>query len=242
MNFNNALNFSGKNVLVTGGSDGIGLGIAQVFHEHGANVLITGTKTADAYDNDFSNFTFYQLNVRDSDAIEKLAEEITELDVLINCVGAVLYKKQEFERDAFATVVDINLTGIMHLCTAFQPQLSERQGNIINLDSVVSVKPAVNNPAYSASKAGLRHLSKSLAIKWGKKNVRINCISPGMVPTKLTANQSTPETEKMFSKANPIGRFGTPEDMAGAALFLSSPLAAYVTGQAIAVDGGLTLQ
>lgn len=241
MSLNNALNFKGKSVLITGGSDGIGYGIAQAFSEAGATVSITGTREADAYDRDFSAFNFHQLNVADPDSVESLAQQFEQLDILINCVGAVLYKKQEFERDGFEKMVDINLTGVMHVCTSFLPQLEKTQGSIINFDSVASIRPAVNNPSYTAAKAGLKHLGKALAMKWGKKGIRVNNISPGMVPTKLTANQTSPEAEAMFSKANPIGRFGTPEDMAGVALFLASPLAAYVTGQAIAVDGGLSL-
>lgn len=241
MSLKNALDFTGKTVLITGGSDGIGYGIAQAFADAGAKVSITGTREADSYDRDFSAYSFYQLNVADKESVEAIAQEFQQLDVLINCVGAVLYKKQEFEREGFEKMLDINLTGVMHLCTSFLPLLEQSQGSIVNFDSVASIRPAVNNPSYTAAKAGLKHLGKALAIKWGKKGIRVNNISPGMVPTKLTANQTSPEAEAMFSKANPIGRFGTPEDMAGVALFLASPLAAYVTGQAIAVDGGLSL-
>ena len=109
------------------------------------------------------------------------------------------------------------------------------------MDSVAAIRPALNNPAYSASKAGLVQLTKALAMKWGRRGVRVNCVAPGMVPTKLTANQSSPEQEAQFVKSCPLGRFGTPEDIAGAVIFLASPLAAYVTGHHLVVDGGLTL-
>jgi len=153
----------------------------------------------------------------------------------------VLWKKAEFEREAFEKIIDINLIGAMQLSTEFYPLLENSAGNMVHLDSVVSLSPAPNNPAYTASKAGLVHLTKVLAMKWGPKGVRINSVAPGMVPTKLTANQSSPEQEAEFSKSNPLGRFGTPQDIAGGVLFLSSPLAAYVTGQQLVIDGGLTL-
>jgi 3-oxoacyl-[acyl-carrier protein] reductase len=151
------------------------------------------------------------------------------------------YKKQEFERAGFEKILNINLTGVMHLCTAFYPHLERSGGNIINLDSVVAIRPAINNPAYTASKAGLKQLTKGLAMKWGRKGIRVNEIAPGMVPTKLTANQAGAEQEAAFKRTCPIQRSGTPQDMAGGALFLVSPLAAYVTGQHLVIDGGVTL-
>ena len=238
MSLINALDFSGKNVLVTGASDGIGYGVATTFVEAGATVHVTGTRSQDSYDKDFTGMTFHTLSLQDGDAIEQLAKEITQLDVLVNCVGTVLYKKAEFERESFAKVVDINLTGAMHLCTAFYDQLEASCGNIVHLDSVVSIRPALNNPAYSASKAGLVQLTKALAMKWARKGIRVNTVAPGMVPTKITANQSSPEAIAQWEKIIPLGRVGSPQDIAGVVLFLASPLAAYVTGQHIAVDGG----
>ena len=236
------INFSNKKVLVTGASDGIGYGIAKAFLQEGATVHITGTRTANDYQNDFSQMTFHSLNVADENAVDNLANSIKELDVLINCVGTVLYKKQEFERAGFEKIITINLTGVMHLCTAFFPHLEKSGGNIINLDSVVAIRPALNNPAYTASKAGLKQLTKGLAMKWGRKGIRVNSIAPGIVPTKLTANQTDkPEQAEQFAKRNPVPRFGTPEDMAGGALFLASSLATYITGQQLVIDGGMTL-
>ena len=236
-----ALDFTDKHVLVCGGSDGIGHGVATAFYEAGATVSITGTRSADSYDNDFSHLTYYQLDVQDEAAITQLASQFEVLDVLANCVGAVLWKKAEFERSGFDKILNINLSGAMQLCTEFYPLLVESQGSIINIDSVASINPAVNNPAYSASKAGLVQLTKALAKKWGHSGVRVNTVAPGMVPTKMTANQSGPEQEAQFNKVNPIPRFGTPQDIAGGVLFFASPMAAYVTGQQLVVDGGLSL-
>ena len=236
-----ALNFSSKRILVCGGSDGIGYGVASAFADAGASVAITGTRPRDSYENDFSLFTFHQLDVQDADAIRSLASQFDSLDVLVNCIGAVLWKKGEFERAGFEQILSINLSGAMQLCTDFYPSLCKSRGCIVHIDSVASINAAVKNPAYSASKAGLVQLTRALAKKWGHSGVRVNTVAPGMVPTKMTQNQSGPEAEARFSATNPISRFGSPQDIAGAVLFLASPMSAYVTGQQLVVDGGLTL-
>jgi 3-oxoacyl-[acyl-carrier protein] reductase len=237
----NAMDFTNKQIVVCGASDGIGYGIAKMFLALGGDVAITGTRTADSYDNDFSGMEFHTLDLQSEESITTFAAKFERADVLVNCVGSVLWKQEEFERAGFEKIVAINLTGAMLLCTAFFPLLQASGGNIINLDSVVSIRPAFNNPAYSASKAGLVQLGKALAMKWGRKGVRVNNVAPGMVSTKLTVNQSSPEQQEQFSKTNPIQRFGTPEDIAGAVVFLASPLASYITGHQLVVDGGLTL-
>jgi 3-oxoacyl-[acyl-carrier protein] reductase len=241
MDFANALDFSHKTVLVTGGSEGIGYGIAQAFRQLGAAVTVTGTRDAAQYGSDFSGLHFVQLDVADPASVTALAARFPELDVLVNCVGITVYKSREFERETFARVVDVNLTGVMHVCTELRDALAARRGCIVNLDSVATETAFRNNPAYSASKIGLKHLDRVLAQKWGRLGIRVNGIGPGMVPTRMTANQVNPEAEEQFRRLVPAGRYGTPEDMAGAVLFLASPLAAYVTGQSLVVDGGLTL-
>ncbi|MCB1697674.1 MAG: SDR family oxidoreductase [Halioglobus sp.] len=241
MNVKNALDYSGKTVLVCGASDGIGYGAATMYKELGATVHITGTRTADAYDSDFTGMTFHSLNLQSADDISAFAKKFDHLDALVNCIGTVLWGKKEFEREGFEFIININLTGAMQLCTEFFPLLEASGGSIVNLDSVVSIRAAPANPAYSASKAGLVQLTKSLAMKWGRKGVRVNTVAPGMVPTKLTANQSGPEHEKEWIKQIPLSRVGKPEDIGGAVVFLTSPLAAYITGQQIVADGGGTL-
>lgn len=242
LNLDNALDFSGKSVVVTGGSDGIGYGIARLFERAGAAVVVTGTREADSYDQDFTGLQFIQLNVTDHDSVQAFAKQVETLDVLVNAVGTVLYGSEEFEREGFDFVMDVNLNGVMDVCNSLKDKLAATKGSIINLDSVVAYNVARNNPSYSASKAGLKHLNKVLAWKWGKRGIRVNGVGPGAVPTKLTAGQmSNDEANAEFCKRVPAGRYGSPEDIGGAVMFLASPLASYVTGISFPVDGGLSL-
>lgn len=142
-------------------------------------VAHTGTRSEGDYDNDFSGMQFHSLNIQDEAAISALAAKFDRLDVLVNCIGSVLWKKAEFEREGFERILTIKLTGAMQLCTEFFPLLEASKGNIVNLDSVVSIRPAPANPAYSASKAGLVQLTKALAQKWGRNGIRVNSLAPG---------------------------------------------------------------
>lgn len=240
-NIGTVLDFTGKSVLVTGGSDGIGYGIARVFENAGASVTITGTKQADDYAQDFSGLRYLQLDVSSAESVSQLASDVEVIDVLVNAVGTVLYGSREFEREGFEWVMSVNLNGVMDVCSRFKDKLAARKGCIINLDSIVAYNVARNNPSYSASKAGLKHLNKVLAWKWGKLGIRVNGVGPGMVPTKLTSGQVSEEGEAEFCRRVPAGRYGSPEDIAGVVMFLASPLAAYVTGVSFPVDGGLSL-
>jgi 3-oxoacyl-[acyl-carrier protein] reductase len=241
VDFSKALNFEGKQVLVCGGSDGIGYGVACAFHQLGAAVSITGTKGRGDYDKEFYDWGYYSLDLASAESVAALSEQVASIDTLVNCVGTVLWKQGEFERNGFEWVMAVNVTGAMDLYTRLLPLLQQSGGSIISLDSVASIRPAWQNPAYSASKAALVQLTKSLAKKWGKKGVRVNTVAPGLVPTKLTQNQVGEGQEAEFAKVCPVGRFGTPEDIAGAVVYLASPLAAYVTGEQIVVDGGSSL-
>src|SRR5690606_23222622 len=185
------LDFSGKSVLVTGGSDGIGHGVARAFQALGATVAVTGTREASAYVQDFSGMDFHRLDVSDPASVRAVTEKFDALDVLVNCVGMVLYKGQEFEREHFARVVNVNLTGVMDLCTSLQPALAKRQGCIVNLDSVVTEQAARNNPAYSASKIGLKHLNKVLEMNWGKQGIPVYGGGRRLVPSKKNGSPST---------------------------------------------------
>jgi 3-oxoacyl-[acyl-carrier protein] reductase len=241
------LDFTGKRVLVIGGSSGIGNGIAQGFRGSGAEVVVTGTRPdmgdyLEAEDSDFTGLGYERLELTDREAADALAERIGPVDVLVQSQGVVRYKRAEFAREGWDAVVDVNLNSVMDVARAFHPGLAEKGGSMIVVSSVAAFKSTIGTPAYAASKAGAASLVKTLGEAWARDGVRVNGIAPGLVPTKLTAvTTEHPERREASLRAIPLGRMGSPEDMAGVALFLASPLAAYMTGQTLVVDGGLTL-
>ena len=240
------LDFSSKTVLVIGGSSGIGNGIAHGFRQHGALVHVTGTRAA-ASDyaasegSDLAGLAFHRLDVSDASATASF--ELPErLDVVVLCQGTVRYRREEFEREGWDAVMEVNLNSLMDCARIVRPRLAEQGGSLIVVSSVGAYHAMLGNPAYAASKAGAVSLVGSLAQAWAGEGIRVNGIAPGLVPTKLT--KVTTENEQRAAGAVarvPAGRMGTPQDMAGAALFLASPLADYIVGQTIRVDGGMTL-
>ena len=244
----NPLDFTGKSVVVIGGSSGIGNGIAHEFRKMGANVLVTGTRPdegdyLEAEDSDFTGLSYAQLNVSDRDAAAALAETVGSVDVLIQCQGIVRYGRGEFQREGWDDVIDVNLNSVMDVARAFHSKLAEAKGTMTVVSSVAGFKANIGNPAYSASKAGAVSLVKTLGAAWARDGIRVNGIAPGLVPTKITTvTTEHPERLEGALQRIPLRRLGSPEDMAGAALFLASPLSAYVTGHTLVVDGGLTLQ
>jgi 3-oxoacyl-[acyl-carrier protein] reductase len=241
------LDFTGQRVLVIGGSSGIGNGIAHGFRARGAEVTVTGTRPdfgdyLEAEDSDFTGLAYRQLNLTDRTAAERLAGEIGAVDVLVLSQGTVRYGRQEFSREGWDAVVEINLNSVMDSASAFHPALAASRGAIIIVSSVAAFKSTIGTPAYAASKAGAASLTKTLGEAWARDGIRVNGIAPGLVPTKLTSvTTDNPERLEASLRKIPLRRMGTPEDMAGAALFLASPLSAYITGQTLVVDGGLTL-
>ena len=239
--------FTGKTVLVVGGSSGIGNGIAHAFKERGAAAHVWGTRAkesdyADSEGSDLSGLEYTQVDVSDPDAIEAAPKPAEGLDVLVLCQGTVQYKRAEFERPGWDQVMAINLDSLMHCARKFEAALEAAKGSIIIVSSVAGFKANIGNPAYSASKAGAVSLTKTLGQAWGPKGIRVNGLAPGLVDTKLT-KVTTENPERLAGALNsiPQRRLGTPADMAGTAVFLASPLASYVTGHTIIVDGGLTL-
>ncbi|MEL6529759.1 MAG: SDR family oxidoreductase [Pseudomonadota bacterium] len=241
------LDFAGKRVLVTGGSSGIGNGIAHGFRERGAEVHVTGTRPdagdyLEAEDSDFTGLTYHQLNLMDRSAVSDLPDAMLEPHVVVQCQGIVRYGREEIGRKGWDDVVDVNLNSVMDVARAFHAGLADTGGSMIVVSSVAAFKSTIGTPAYAASKAGAASLVKTLGEAWARDGVRVNGIAPGLVPTKLTTvTTEHPERREGALKSIPLRRMGTPEDMAGAALFLASPLASYITGQTIVVDGGLTL-
>lgn len=241
-----ALDFSGKTVLVVGGSSGIGNGIAHGFRERGAAVHVWGTRpTAGDYagveGSDLSGLAYAKVDVGVRGEIEA-APALDPLDVLVLCQGTVQYRRAEFEPEGWDRVMAVNLDSLMDCARKFKAALAARRGVIVIVSSVSGFQSNRGNPAYAASKAGAVSLTKTLGEAWAPEGIRVVGLAPGLVDTKLTkVTTEHPERREAAVRAIPIGRLGTPGDMAGAALLLASPLAAYVVGQTLIVDGGLSL-
>ncbi len=235
--------FAGKRVLITGGTSGIGAGIARAFAAAGARVVATGVSPTEieAIETDaaFAEAEFCVLDVRDAASVTTFLAQQVGLDVLVNCAG-IIRRGEELEPEVFDQVVDINLNGTMRLCAAARPLLrAGGQGAILNLASMLSFFGGGLVPAYSASKGGIAQLTKSLAIAYASDSIRVNAVAPGWIETPLTAAlRSDPERSEAILSRTPLGRWGTPEDVAGAALFLCSPAATFITGAVLTVDGG----
>lgn len=243
----NDTDFTGKKVLVVGGSSGIGNGIAHGFRERGADVHVWGTRANPAdYDaadgSDLSGLGYTCVDVGDPDAIDAAPLPFASLDVLVMCQGTVVYRRGEFERAGWDHVMAVNLDSLMHIARKLKPQLLEAQGSVIVVSSISGLKANIGNPAYAASKAGAISLTKTLGQAWGPEGIRVNGLAPGLVDTKLTKVTTQNPDRLAGALANiPQRRMGLPADMAGAAIFLASPLASYVTGHTLIVDGGLSL-
>lgn len=228
--------FSGRRVLVVGGTSGIGAGIARGFVAHGATVQVTGATAAEVARAD--GLDAQVLDVRDGAAVKSLVGALPSLHVLVNCAG-VIRRGQEHDPDVFAEVLDINLAGTQRCCAAARPLLAATRGCIVNTASMLSFFGGGLVPAYSASKGGIAQLTKSLAIAWAAEGIRVNALAPGWIATPLTdALQRDEARSAQILGRTPLARWGTPEDVAGAALFLASPAAAFVTGVVLPVDGG----
>jgi len=243
----NALDFSGKQVLVVGGSSGIGNGIAQAFRAHGAGVHVCGTKAAAAdyshlEGSDLEGLGYIQLDVGDTSAIDSFTPPFDRLDVLVLAQGAVIYRRGEFEMAGFRKVLEINLTSLMACAMRFHSMLSLSAGSLIIVSSTAAFHATKGNPAYNASKTGAMGLTRTLGQAWAEHGIRVNGVAPGLVDTKMTrVTTSNPKRLAGAIERIPLKRLGTPADMAGAALFLASPLSSYVVGQTLVVDGGLIL-
>ena len=241
-----ALDFSGKRVLVVGGSSGIGNGMAQAFRSRGAEVHVWGTRAsaedyADESGSDLAGLHYTRVDVSDPSQVAK-APDYERLDVLICCQGAVEYRRAEFERDGWDRVLAVNLSSIMDCARKYRAALAEAKGTLIAVSSTAAFHATIGNPAYGASKAGAVALVRNLAAAYAAEGIRVNGIAPGFVATKMTrVTTDHPQRLEGALAKIPLHRMGTPEEMAGAALFLASPLSSYVIGQTIVVDGGLTL-
>ena len=228
-----------RRVLITGATSGIGAGIARAFAAAGDSVVATGATEAEvAAARGQPGIDVRQLDVRDSDAVRALVEGLGELDVVVNCAG-VIRRGAEHDPAVFADTLDINLTGTMRVCAAARAGLKARQGCIVNTASMLSFFGGGLVPGYSASKGGVAQLTKSLAIAYAADRIRVNAVAPGWIATPLTqALHDDPARSGPILARTPLGRWGTPDDVAGPVLFLAGAAARFVTGVVLPVDGG----
>jgi NAD(P)-dependent dehydrogenase (short-subunit alcohol dehydrogenase family) len=234
--------YGGAHVLVTGGTSGIGAAIARGFIELGATVTATGAfpreLEAAGADPVLARASLRQLDVTDGPAVAILIGGLDRLDILINCAGTIR-RAEEHEPEAFAQVVDVNLNGTMRACAAARPLLAASRGSIVNTASMLSFHGGGHAPAYSASKGGVAQLTKSLAIAYAEDGVRVNAIAPGWIATPLTKRAREDEARsRAIVERTAMKRWGEPEELVGAVLFLCSPAAGFVTGAILPVDGG----
>jgi 3-oxoacyl-[acyl-carrier protein] reductase len=239
-----AFNFTGKTVLVTGGSTGIGNAAARMFRAAGARVIVTGTRANAAEyagsDGDLAGLEYHRLDQGDRDAVAAFDPGVARLDALVIAGAKVAYRRQEFETDIFADVLATNLIGPMQLATKFRAMLAG-QGSITFIGSVASFRGTIGQPAYSASKGGLLTLTRTLAQAFARDGIRVNLVAPGLVRSKMTAvTWQDPDRLAATERQVPLARIGEPDDIAGAIVFLSSPLASYITGTSLVIDGGLS--
>ena len=234
-----------RRVLVSGGTSGIGAAIARAFAATGADVSVTGASEAEAQAAcaraDMAGIACSALDVRDGAAVAERVAALGELDVVVNYAG-IIRRGAELEPEAFAQVVDINLNGSMRVCAAARSALKARRGCIVNTASMLSFFGGGLVPGYSASKGGVAQLTKSLAIAYAADGIRVNAVAPGWIATKLTqALQDDPARSAPILARTPLGRWGTPEDVAGPVLFMAGMAARFVTGEVLPVDGGYLL-
>ena len=240
------INFKNKNILITGASGGIGNELVKKFVSLGANVLGSGTKTEklELIKKQYPNIKVKKFDINNHSEIEEFIDsvslELGGLDVLINNAGinidnlSIRMKVEEWKK-----VIDVNLTSTFLLSKyAIKKMLKNKFGRIVNITSVVGHTGNLGQSNYAASKAGIIGMSKSLAIEYAKKNITVNCVSPGFIVSDMTMNIA--EKVKLYLTSRiPMGKLGTGEDVSNCVAFLSSEQASYVTGETIHVNGGM---
>jgi 3-oxoacyl-[acyl-carrier protein] reductase len=240
-------NLEKKNIIVTGASGGIGNAIIKKLYEAGANILASGTRIEklEELKKNFENIKILKFDISQSDKIEEFIENATSelggsLDGIVNNAGitqdnlAIRMNLEEWQK-----VININLTSTFLMSKfAIKKMLKNKSGKIVNITSVVGHTGNLGQANYTASKAGIVAMSKSLAIEYAKKNININCISPGFIKTAMTDKIDEKFKEVIISKI-PSARLGEPDDIANAVLFLSSDQSNYINGETLHVNGGM---
>lgn len=234
------MDLEGKIALVTGGTGGIGSAISETLRSAGASVIATAIETAERAEAQaqMAGIDLRLLNVGDDADVQRLAAEIGPIDILVNCAGITSRGDASFGEEEFLRVMDINLHGSMRAARAFHPVLAQRNGNIVNIASVMSFHGSGTAPGYAASKGAIVQLTKSLAIAWAPEGIRVNAVAPGFIITPMTEKHIGPAFRERVNARTPMGRWGEPQCVADAVLFLASARASYITGVVLPVDGG----
>ena len=240
------MNLKNKKILITGATGGIGYSLVEKFYELESSILATGTNVEKLNNlkNKFPKIKTHQFKLDEHGKIDEFIDNSFEalggLDILINNAGIALDNiSLRLTEDNWKKVIDINLTSTFLMCKfAIKKMLKQKKGKVINITSIVAHTGNVGQANYSASKAGIIGFSKSLAIEYAKKNININCISPGFIETDMT-NEINEEFKKLLISKIPSGNLGKPIDVANCAAFLSSDMSDYITGETIHVNGGM---
>ena len=243
------MNIEKKNIIVTGASGGIGKSIVEKLYKNGAKILATGTKEEklNKLKNEFKDIEILRFDIANHEKIEEFIENATaklggNLDCIVNNAGITKDNLTiRMSMDEWSKVININLTSTFLMSKfAIKKMLKNKSGKIINISSVVGHTGNVGQANYTASKAGIVAMSKSLAIEYAKKNINVNCVSPGFISTAMTDKIDDKFKQSIISKI-PANRLGSSEDVANAVLFLASPSSDYINGETIHVNGGLYL-
>ena len=240
------INFKNKKILVTGATGGIGKALVQKFVSLDGNVLATGTKTEklDALKKEFPNINVLKFDISDHSKIEEFIENVSSqlvgLDILVNNAGINMDNLSlRMKDDEWKKVIDLNLGSTFFLCKyGIKKMLKNKYGRIVNITSIVGHTGNLGQSNYAASKAAIVGMSKSLAIEYAKKNITINCVSPGFIQSKMT-DGIIESIKAVLTARIPMARLGKGEDVANTVAFLSSDAASYITGQTIHVNGGM---
>ena len=240
------INFKGKKILITGATGGIGNALVKKFLSLDGTVLATGTNTEklDSLKKEFPNINVLKFDISDHSKIEEFIENVSSqlvgLDVLVNNAGITMDNLSlRMKNEEWKKVIDVNLSSTFYLCKhAIKKMLKNKYGRIVNITSIVGHTGNLGQANYSASKAGMVAMSKSLAIEYAKKNITINCVSPGFIQSKMT-DKIVESIKAVLTSRIPMSKLGTGEDVSNTVAFLSSDAASYITGETIHVNGGL---
>ncbi len=234
--------FPRRQALITGGTSGIGYGIARAMADAGYDVTVTGlTEQEAAAVPPTAHVSAVRLDVTCAESIAAVLKPFDELAALVNCAGIIFRGGAEYEIETFQRVIDVNLTGTMRMCVGAHQKLAAARGAIVNTASMLSFFGGPQVPAYTASKGGVAQLTKALAVAWAAEGIRVNAIAPGWIATGLTRGIfEDEERSAAILSRTPLKRWGEPEDVAGAAVFLCSEAARFITGTILPVDGGYT--